>query len=214
MRHADVENQTVPSWTGFNIQSRNQIEVTQDKLGYLPTVNAPATILSTVNEILNQAMKIARTIDVKVVCVFVQALYAKVTEIWKDEEKMCTIIVRMGAFHTICNFLGKRFKDAGLRDIAVESGVIAEGSTEAVLEGRQYSRAVRLHNIIFKTLQRLIWKEFYSWMEAKHTEKSQKLQETRNEIEKLRRSLTQEQFEQLLKNISCIRRIPGYTEKR
>ena len=52
---------------------------------------------------------------------------------------MHTIIVRMGAFHTICNFLaaiGKRFKDAGLRDVTAESTVIAEGSIEAVLEGR------------------------------------------------------------------------------
>ena len=124
LRQADAENQTVPSWTGFNIQSRNQTGVTQDKLGYLPTTNAPATYLSTVNEILNQAMKIARKLDANVVCVFDQALYAKYTEIlWKDEEKMRTIIVWMGAFHTICNFLGtigKRFKDAGLRDIAVE----------------------------------------------------------------------------------------------
>ena len=132
---------------------------------------------------------------------------------------MRTIIVWMGAFHTICNFLGttgKRFKDAWLRDIAVESGVIAEVSIETVLEVRQYNRAVRLHKIIYEVLQRLIWKGFYSWMEAKHTEEGQKLQQTQNEVEKLRRSLTQEQFEQLLKNKSCIRifrRIPGYTEK-
>ena len=130
LRQTDVENQIVPSWTGFNIRTRNKTVITKDRLGYLPTINAPATDLSMVNEILKQAMKIARQLDVKVVCVFDQALYAKVTEIlWKDEEKMRTIIVRMGAFHTICNFLatnGKRFKDAGLRDVAVESAVIAE----------------------------------------------------------------------------------------
>ena len=65
----------------------------------------------------------------------------------------------MDAFHTICNFLvtlGKRFKDTGLRDIAVESAVMAEGLVEAVLEGRQYNRTVRIHKIIYKALQRLI----------------------------------------------------------
>ena len=128
-------------------------------------------------------MKIAKKLDVKeVVCVFDQALYAKVTEIlWKDEEKMRTIIVRMDAFYTICNFIGtigKRFKDAGLRDIAVESGVIAEGSIDGVLEERQYNRADRLHKIIYEALQRLIWKGFYSWLETKYSEESQKLQET------------------------------------
>ena len=42
----------------------------------------------------------------------------------------------------ICNLLsviGKRFQDAGLRDIAVESGVVAEGSINSVMEGRKYN---------------------------------------------------------------------------
>ena len=209
LRQTDVENQIVPSWTGFNIRTRNKTVITQDRLGYLPTINAPATDLSTVNEILNQAMKISRQLDVKVVCVFDQALYAKVTEIlWKDEEKMRTIIVHMGAFHTICNFLatiGKRFKDAGLRDVAVESAVIAEGSIEAVLEGRQYNRAVRLHKIIYEAFQRLIWKGFYSWIETNHSDDSQRLQETHNKFTDLQKTLTEEQFEHVFKNESCTR---------
>jgi len=55
----------------------------------------------------------------------------------------------MGVFHTICNFLGiigKRFLDAGLRDLAVESEVIAEGSVHRILNGQQYDQGVRLHN--------------------------------------------------------------------
>ena len=125
-------------------------------------------------------MKIARKFDVKIVCVFYKALYAKVIDILlKYEEKMRTIIVGIGAFHRICNFLvkiGKIFKDTGLRDIAVDSTVIAEGLIEAVLEGRQDNRTVKLHKIIYKALRRLIWKGFYSWIEIKHSEDSQKLQ--------------------------------------
>ena len=40
------------------------------------------------------------------------------------------IVLRMGVFHTICTMLaimGKRFGDAGLRDVAVES-LCADGS--------------------------------------------------------------------------------------
>ena len=58
----------------------------------------------------------------------------------------------MEIFHTICTFLaviGKRFQDAGLRDVCVESGVIADGSAAGVLEGR----AIRLHKIMFETLK-------------------------------------------------------------
>ena len=109
-------------------------------------------------------MKIARKLDVKVVGVFDQALHAKVIDKLyyngKMKKKMHTKIVGMGAFHSICNFLvtiGKRFKYTGLRDIAVESAVIAEGLIEVVLAGRQVNRAVRIHKIIYKALQRLIW---------------------------------------------------------
>ena len=94
---------------------------------------------------------------------------------------MHTQIVGISAFHTICNFLvtiGKLFKDTGLRDIAVWSAVIAEGLIEAVLEGRQYKRTVMVHKIIYKALQRLIWKGFYSWIDTNHSGDSQKLQET------------------------------------
>ena len=41
------------------------------------------------------------------------------------------------------SIIGKRFQDTGLKDLAVESGVIAEGSVEGVLEGKRYNRAVR-----------------------------------------------------------------------
>ena len=91
---------------------------------------------------------------------------------------MHTKIVGMGAFHSICNFLvtnGKRFKNTGLRDIAVESAGIAEGLIEVVLEGRQVNRTVRIHKIIYKALQRLIWKGFCSWIDTNHSEGSQKL---------------------------------------
>ena len=39
------------------------------------------------------------------------------------------------------------FGSAGLRDLAVESGVIAEGSIDKLLERKQYNRAVRLHKL-------------------------------------------------------------------
>ena len=61
------------------IKQEIKSKTTQDS--YLPTINAPATNMSTVNEILNQAMKIAGKLDIKEVCVFDQALHAKVIDI-------------------------------------------------------------------------------------------------------------------------------------
>ena len=58
-----------------------------------------------------------------------QAIYCKALEIrWKHPEKFGHVVLRMGAFHIANTFiavLGKRFADGGLRDLLVESGVVA-----------------------------------------------------------------------------------------
>ena len=53
-------------------------------------------------------------------------------------------LVRLGAFHTAMSFLGcigKRFRDAGLQDILIESEVVAIGSINGVISGKHYNRA-------------------------------------------------------------------------
>ena len=83
------EVQNICSWTGFNILSRDEVTVVKDTVGYLPTINAPATQMSTVNEVLNQSINIMQSLELnKIVCVFDQALFAKAAEIiWKHPEK-------------------------------------------------------------------------------------------------------------------------------
>lgn len=86
----------------------------------------------------------------------------KATEIvWKHPDHFSDIVLRMGVFHTVCTLLsivGKRFQDAGFRDIGIESGAIAEGSVTGVLQGHDHNRAVRFHKLMYEALQRLIWK--------------------------------------------------------
>ena len=60
--------------------------------------------------------------------------------------------------------IGKRFGDAWLQDIAIESGVVAECSVKSVLCGKQYSRAVRFHKLLYEACMRLIWKCFLDWL--------------------------------------------------
>jgi len=57
------EHKKVPSWTGFNIRTRDQVQVSDDVVGYLPTINAPATELTTVFEILNQSKLIRKELQ-------------------------------------------------------------------------------------------------------------------------------------------------------
>ena len=51
-RQAYQDNQAIPSWTGFNIRTRDQVPISEDVVA---TINAPATELNTVFEILNQS---------------------------------------------------------------------------------------------------------------------------------------------------------------
>ncbi len=72
----------MPSWTGFTIRTRNQVQILKDVVGYLPTINAPATELNTGLEILNQTELIWRHLSLDtIVVVMDQALFAKATEI-------------------------------------------------------------------------------------------------------------------------------------
>ena len=106
----------------------------------------------------------------------------------------------MGAFHTLCNFLGiigKRFLDAGLRDLAVESEVITEGSIDRALNGQQYK-------LVYEALQRLAWKGFLGWFQrnqATPEEESQSLlDETRLLVVSLNQSATQENLDAILRS--------------
>ena len=201
--HADAK-QKVSGWTGFNISVRNKVEVRQDSVGYLPTINAPATNMSTVHEVLVRSVKIKDTLQLKsIVVVLDQALYAKATEIvWKYPDMFKGIVLRMGAFHTICtllSILGKRFQDAGLRDICIESGVIAEGSVSGVLDGRRYNRAVRFQKLMYEALQRLAWKGFQSWIE-KFPDKNLSVQQFFNDLIPLYNDLCQREFDAVMKS--------------
>ena len=89
--------------------------------------------MSAVQEVLVQSLSIKNTLKLNsLVLVFDQALYAHATEIqWKQSKRLKDLVFRMGVFHTACTFLsiiGERF-----RDLAVKSGVVAEGSTSGVV---------------------------------------------------------------------------------
>ena len=86
---------------------RNKVEVRQDSVGYLPTISAPATNMSTIHEGLVCSVKIKDTFQLKRIAVVLdQALYAKATEIvWKYPDIFKGIVLRMGAFHAVCTLL-------------------------------------------------------------------------------------------------------------
>ncbi|KAL1274405.1 hypothetical protein QQF64_027219, partial [Cirrhinus molitorella] len=94
--------------------------------------------------------------------------------------------------------LGKRFEDAGLRDLCIESGVVAEGSVAGVLDGRKYNRAVRLHKLLYEAFMRLAWNGFLAWLEDNHPTSRGYLEETQKSILTLREEVSEDALKEVL----------------
>ena len=135
-----------------------------------------------------------------IVCVFDQAIYAKAVEIiWKKMDQLKACVIMLGIFHLLMMYLriiGKRFKDAGLRDVLVQSEIVAEDSIERVLTGKMYSRAVRCYKLMYEALMRLLIDTFHSDMEG-NKEKMSTQNEALLKINELHQSLKQEKFEEI-----------------
>ena len=75
-------------------------------------------------------------------------IYSKAVEIFMNPRYIDLrdfIVLRLGAFHTTCIFIaviGKRFGDAGLRDLIVESNLLGESSVNQMLKGKYYNNAL------------------------------------------------------------------------
>ena len=135
------------------------------------------------------------------ICVFDQAIYAKAFEVkCKEFEKFKPIVLRLGTFHTICtliSLIAKRFQDAGLKNLFIEAGVVAEGSVSAVLEGRNYNRGVRVHKLAYEAFMRVALEGFYQWLDESHPEDSRQVQTCLDEIGTLADELSKERHDKV-----------------
>ena len=137
--------------------------IVESNIAYLDTIDSPATDLKTAFEVLCRASKIRDRLNlIAVACVFDQSFYAKAMEVfWKNRQLYKHLIIMMGGFHLLMMLLGvigTRFGDAGLRELAIESDAIAEGSIERVLNGKNYNRSLRVHKIFYEPLMEVFWK--------------------------------------------------------
>ena len=113
----------------------------QDVVGYLPTYTVNCSRDSAIHSQLDLVSVRGYQEDFKSTWDFgCQGPSTLQQSLWGRLEAQISlrwVLLRLGTFHTIFNLLsiiGKRFQDAGLRDICTESGIIAEGSVSSVLE--------------------------------------------------------------------------------
>ncbi len=148
----DDVSQVVPSWSAFNTMLQKENAPRESSVGYCQIIDGSPTELGTVYTVLEKSLQMANQLHQQdAIVVFDQAIYAKALEIiWKNQERFQRIVLRLGAFHTICAFsaaIGKRFGDAGLSDILVESGIVGAGSVNGVIQGKHYNRFIRVHKV-------------------------------------------------------------------
>ena len=88
------------------------------------------------------------------------ATYAKAVEIVMNEKytDLRTFInIWMGGFHAASIFLGvigKGFKDAGLRDIIIESRLLVEDQFDQMLKGKEFNHGKRIYFYIAEAISR------------------------------------------------------------
>ena len=66
----------------------------------------------------------------------------------------------MDMFHMLMMYmhiLSKRFSDAGVHDVLIQSSVIAEGSVGKALCGKMYNRGVRMYKLIYEAITRKLF---------------------------------------------------------
>ena len=94
------------------------------------------------------------TISLHCLCVRSSNLLQSSGNKMEGEKKFQNCVLMMGLFHMLMMFmhiLSKRFADAGLRDVLIQSNVIAEGSVDRALCGKMYSRGVRMYKLVYET---------------------------------------------------------------
>ena len=129
--------QKISNWTGFNYLVCEDDNDTFHNIGYLPTINQSPTSHDTVLELLSQSKLKAEKLGLTETDVVLDtAIYSKAVEILLNPRYIDLkrfIVLRVGAFHTMCIFIaviGKRFGDAGLLDIVIEWNLLGESSIE------------------------------------------------------------------------------------
>ena len=158
---------SIPNWTGYNTLLCGNINLVKDRIGYLPMIPASPTSYDTVFTMMKRSVAIADQLRISSVTIVVDmAIYIKAQDIrWADSDLRNRTVIRLREFHTCMTFLaviGKRFGDAGLFDILVESEVVAIGSSNAVLQGRHYNRAISAHKVVAEAFEHLKFEAYFN----------------------------------------------------
>ena len=151
------------SWTVFN-ELHCKLAEEKTVVGFMPIVQAPAHDMTTLSTVISRCRQVARALDQRyVVLTADEALYCRLMLLkWADTEDGSWLIVRLGGLHTAMNFLraiGQHMDGSGLAEVWKESGTLGAGTTDQVLAGKAYKKAMRAHKLTYQALWRMLLPE-------------------------------------------------------
>uniref|UniRef100_A0A6P7H5E5 Uncharacterized protein LOC114347235 n=1 Tax=Diabrotica virgifera virgifera TaxID=50390 RepID=A0A6P7H5E5_DIAVI len=149
-------------WHGFMEQITEHLNYSRSKINFLPFVNAPPSNYDIIYTVLLDAQLRCKAQDqLHTFVTFDQPLYYKSREILECCNELSTVIPRLGGFHTLMSFIGAigfKMEGSGLQEAFCE--LYAENSTEKILNGHSYARAIRGHILSHSALSQLLLSSF------------------------------------------------------
>ncbi|KAF4524952.1 hypothetical protein B566_EDAN014133 [Ephemera danica] len=154
-----------PSWNGYMqaaMEGSNDMPYNKTHVRALPFIMSSPSHPDTIYTALVDAEK--RTISYgQKYCFFTGDLptYAKAREIvlqMQERGELMNVIVRMGGFHLLMNFLGAVghiMSGSGIEELLAT--IYARGSVDSIMTGKYYSRALRGHFLIHAAVGKLIF---------------------------------------------------------
>jgi hypothetical protein len=136
-----------PSWSGFNQTVIVGDDYDISSLDILPFINNDPNDLDTLYSSLVFLQELSVKYNLGLCPVTAdQPLYIKISEIILSSPNLSKVFARLGGFHLLCSYMGSIgniMKGSGLESLW--QTVFAKNSTDPMMNGKAYARAVKAH---------------------------------------------------------------------
>ena len=193
-----------PSWTIFN-QFIDQTDQEETSVDFFPIINAPAHEIDTLNTVVQRCMYVSSKPNQSYTVITVdQALYYRLIQLkFVVPEYKEKLIVRLGGLHISMNFLGvigNHMSGSGLTEAWIESNLLGPLKAEKAMymSGKEYNKAVRAHKLTYQALWRLLYPQFYQFLETQDPLLAENLRLVHSlEVEGLMTTVSSDAFQSL-----------------
>lgn len=165
-----IEIDDFPGWSVFFSKLSPVVNATQ--IGYGPMIPSSPTDASVVHTGIEYVVKLSRKFGMSNPIVTAdQAIYDIAfglrNKAQPDDPVYTRLILILGAFHIVCNFLkciGKIMRNCGAEVVVTRAKVCKEGTANKIFgSGEDYYQAMRLHKILQSAVITLHTEEFEEW---------------------------------------------------